>query len=47
MFSVTEVIHQDDLCDQAVWRAVDDAVDRAQERSPALIMKGDDDARVW
>lgn len=44
--SVAEVIHQDDLCNQAVGSAVDDAVDGAQERSPALVMEGDDDARV-
>lgn len=44
--SVTEVINQHDLSDQLWGRAVQHAVDGAEEGGPALIVEGDDDASV-
>ena len=43
---VAVVIHQDDLGDEAGRRAVQDAVDGPEERGPALVVEGDDDAGV-
>lgn len=45
--SVTEVIHKNDFCDQAVWSAVDNTVYGSQEGSPAFIMKWDNYAGIW
>lgn len=44
--SITEVIDQHDLGDQLRGRAVQHAVDGAEEGGPALIVEGDDDAGV-
>lgn len=43
---VAEVVHEDDLGDELRRRAVEDAVNGAQQRRPALVMEGDDDAGV-
>lgn len=43
---VTEVIDQDDLCDELRRRAVEDAVNGSQQRRPAFVVKRDDDAGV-
>lgn len=43
---VAEVVHQDDLCDEPRRGAVEDAVDGPQQRRPALVVEGDDDAGV-
>lgn len=44
--SVTEVIHQDNLGNQLRGRAVQHAVNGAEEGGPALVVEGDDDAGV-
>lgn len=44
--SITEVINQHDLGDQLRGRAVQHAVDGAEEGGPALVVEGDDDAGV-
>ena len=44
--SVTEVVHQDNLGDQLRGRAVQHAVNGAEEGGPALVVEGDDDAGV-
>lgn len=44
--SIAEVVNQHNLGNQLRGRAVQHAVDSAQERGPALIVEGDDDAGV-
>lgn len=44
--SITEVVNQHNLGDQLRGRAVQHAVDGAQQGGPALIVEGDDDAGV-
>ena len=43
---VAEVVDQDDLGDELWRRAVENAVDRPEQRRPALVVEGDDDAGV-
>ena len=40
------VVHQDDFVQQVARRSVDDAVHRAQQRRPRLVVEDDDDAGV-
>lgn len=37
--SLTGIVHQDNLLQQCVWRAVDDGVDGSQQCGPGLIVK--------
>ena len=37
--SLTGIVHQYNLLQQCVWRAVDDGVDRSQQCAPRLIVK--------
>ena len=45
--SITEVINQDDFCNQTLRGPVDDAVYGPEEGSPAFVMEWDNDAGVW
>lgn len=42
--SLAGVVHQDNLLQKRVWRAVDDRVDGSQQRAPRLVVEDDDDA---
>lgn len=44
--SVAEVVHQDDLGDEVLRRAAGDTVYGPEQRRPALVVEGDDDAGV-
>ena len=40
------VVDEDDFVEEVTWRAVDDAVNGAQECRPRLVVEDDDDAGV-
>lgn len=42
--SLAGIVHQDNLLQECVWRAVDDRVDRSQQRAPGLVVEHDDHA---
>lgn len=42
--SLAGIVHQDNLLQECVRRAVDDRVDRSQQRAPGLVVEHDDHA---
>lgn len=40
--SLAGIVHQDNLLQECVWRAVDDRVDSSQQRAPRLVVEHND-----
>lgn len=40
--SLAGIVHQDNLLQKRVWRAVDDRVDGSQQRAPRLVVEHND-----